>query len=79
MTIYIPIIPILFGLWCYLAAGFLLTIPLAAWQNRFISGNRPWAEGIRWIRAVLISCFFWPVVLGYNIKTEIRYRRKGLL
>lgn len=79
MNVYIPVGGIItFAFW-YLLIGMILVIPLVAWQNRFISGNREWHEGVRFWRALFIGSVFWPVMLFFTIKTEIEYRRKGYL
>lgn len=79
MTVYIPIVPIFMVLTVHFLIGYLLMIPLAAWQDRFISSNSNWRTDTRWLRAVVISPIFWPYILFYNIKTEIEYRKKGYL
>lgn len=79
MTVYIPLMGILYFVGIYALIGLLLLVPLAWWQNRFISGNRSWADGVRWNRAVWQTMLVWPTILGYSIYTEIRYRRKGWL
>lgn len=82
MNIYIPIVGIQQVLAVYAVIGVLLYLPLVVWQNRFISGNRGTFDGMRKrhvVKGILASAVVWPILLGYNIKTELRYRRKGLL
>lgn len=84
MNIYIPIIEILWGLLAYAIIGIVLFVPLVYWQARFLSNYgtefaRPVWEGIRIFKGLFNSSWAWPVILGYTIKTEIKYRRKGYL
>lgn len=84
MSIYIPIIPILWGLLAFAVIGILLFVPLVFWQARFISSygtpfQRPAFEGVKIGKGLLLSAICWPILLGYTIKTEIEYRRKGYL
>lgn len=79
MNIYIPIVEIGYFLLAYVGIGILALVPLSMWQNRFIYGHRKWHAGIRWPQAILQSMAFWPFMLGWTIKEEIRLRRKGVL
>jgi len=82
MHVYIPVVPILWVLLWYGFVGIALYGPLMTWQNRFISGNRSAWDGMRprlVLRGILASMVAWPIILGYNIKTEIHYRKKGYL
>lgn len=79
MNIYIPVIGILWFLLAYAIIGLILFVPLVYWQNRFISGNRPVWEGVHILKGIFFSVIVWPIMLGYTIKTEIRYRKKGIL
>lgn len=79
MSVYIPIMGILQFLAVYAIIGALLFVPLVYWQARFISGNRGAWEGVRVIQGFIQTLIAWPTMLGYSIKTEITYRKKGYL
>lgn len=78
MHVYIPIGAVITVILAYMLIGVVLFIPLLIWQGRFINGMN-WWEGNNFGRGIVISAIAWPFILGFNIKTEIRYRRKGLL
>ena len=81
MTIYIPVLPILWGLFVYVMIGLFMVPVFVKWQTRFISNwqERSMWEGVHIVRAFLVTPFIWPVMLFFTAKTEIDYRRKGYL
>jgi len=84
MTLYIPIVPILWGMALYALVGMVLFVPMVYWQARFIANygtqwQAPTWAGVRIWRGLLVSALLWPLVLGHCILTEIRYRKKGFL
>lgn len=84
MNVYIPLVGIAQFLLGYALIGLILFVPLVYWQARFISSYRTafqrsaW-EGVKVWRGILMSLIAWPIMLGYTIKTEIEYRKKGYL
>lgn len=82
MTVTIPLAGIIHFLSVYVIIGAVAYFPLYRWQERFISGNqKQWFPNnyTTYLRGYLFSLVLWPVFLGYNIKEEIRLRRKGIL
>ena len=79
MSIYIPIIPILWGLLAYMIVGALLTPLFVWWADRFIHGNRRVWDGVSIPKTIVKCALFWLPVLPVFVHTEIDYRRKGYL
>lgn len=82
MNVYIPVMGILTFLSWYAAVGSILYFPLYRWQERFIyKSDKQWFPNnfTTFLKGYLLTMVIWPVFLGYNIKEEIRLRRKGIL
>lgn len=81
MNVYIPLLPILWVLVAYVMVGLLLFVPFVYWQHRFVSNRKSFKvwSGVHVFKGLFFCAVAWPIMLGYNIKTEVHYRKKGYL
>jgi hypothetical protein len=84
VTIYVPVGAISGLLFIYAFVGIILYMPLVMWQARFINNATAWGTWDNMplktlLKGIGVCILAWPMILGYNIKTEISYRKKGYL